>query len=203
MAPSTVFDVASALLSRAPRRTLGTVKLQKLCFYAFGWYAHQTGQPLFAERFWAMEKGPVVGELLSAHATQRKFSIRQLDDQFSERDMPRGALDAYMTAVVDAVWDYYGKFDDWQLVDLTHEESVWDDAWSGRPEDSRRGELPHAAIVDYFMDRSIRPEEKLRLPESRITVASEEWMEYLDRSPDVVSDDFVASISQYLRAHVA
>lgn len=203
MAPTTVFDVASALLSLAPKRTLGTVKLQKLCFYAFGWYAHQTGRPLFGERFWAMEKGPVVGELLSAHAKQRKFSIRQLDDQFSERDMSRGELDPYMTAVVEAVWDYYGKFDDWRLVDLTHEESVWCEAWGERAEDSRRGDLSHAAIVDYFLSRSVRPEEQLRLPESRITVASKEWMEYLDRSPGAVSDQFVASISDYLRAHVA
>ena len=36
MAVTTVFDVADALLERAPGHRLETLKLQKLCFYVFG-----------------------------------------------------------------------------------------------------------------------------------------------------------------------
>ena len=96
MAATTVFDVADALLERAPKRRLGTLQLQKLCFYVFGWYAHQTGTALFHERFYAMPKGPVVGELLSAHAGKAAFSQEQLGKQFDEHDLDRDGLDLYV-----------------------------------------------------------------------------------------------------------
>ena len=38
-----VFDITAALLNRAPGGELPTLKLQKLCFYVYGWYAHLTG----------------------------------------------------------------------------------------------------------------------------------------------------------------
>lgn len=63
----TVFDVAAEFTDRAGGE-IEPVKLQKLCFYAFGCFAHLTGEALIGERFYAMRYGPVVGELLSAHA---------------------------------------------------------------------------------------------------------------------------------------
>jgi uncharacterized phage-associated protein len=81
MSVTSVFDVAAALLARHEGSPMSALKLQKLCFYTFGWYAHLTGKPLFRESFYAMQFGPVVGELLSAHAGQKEVTISMIEAQ--------------------------------------------------------------------------------------------------------------------------
>lgn len=165
---TTVFDIASEMIERSGG-SIETVKLQKLCFYTFGWYAHLTGEPLFGETFYAMPKGPVVGELLSAHAGQRTADVEMIEAQRDAREDDREQLDAYKEALVDAVWEVYGRKSSWELVDLTHEESIWTDAWDARREDSRRSDLPRQDIVAYFLDRTPKPSEPLELPPAMIS----------------------------------
>lgn len=168
---TTVFDVATDLIERSGG-SIETVKLQKLCFYAFGWYAHLTGEPLFGETFYAMPKGPVVGELLSAHAQKRSVSLEMIEDQREAREDEREELDAYKKAVLDAVWAAYGSASSWELVDLTHEERVWDDAWRARRPGTKRADLSCDAVIDYFVDRSPKDGEQLDLPLAMISRAS-------------------------------
>lgn len=168
---TTVFDVASELIERSGG-SIETVKLQKLCFYAFGWYAHLTGEPLFGETFYAMPKGPVVGELLSAHAQQRSVDLEMIEDQREAREDEREEQDAYKTAVLDAVWAAYGSESSWDLVELTHQERVWDDAWKSRRPGTKRGDLPRDAVIDYFLDRYPKDGEQLDLPPAMISRAS-------------------------------
>ena len=201
MAVTTVFDVADALLERAPGHRLETLKLQKLCFYVFGWYAHQTGVALFDERFYAMPKGPVVGELLSAHAGKAAFSQEQLGKQFDEHDLDRDGLDLYVDEIVDAVWRCYGKLSAGELVDLTHEEQVWIDAWEHRPEGARRGDLSQEEIVGYFLHRRFTSfeEGRLDLPDSQITFVDADWLSELDSRDDLISEEFIANVVAALR----
>ena len=168
---TTVFDVATELIERSGG-SIETVKLQKLCFYAFGWYAHLTGEPLFGETFYAMPKGPVISELLSAHAGRSRVDLGMMTDQREEREDERDELDPYKRAVLDAVWSYYGEKTKWDLVDMTHEESVWDDAWKSRRTGARRADLPREDVVEYFLCRIPKPNEKLDLPPSMISRAS-------------------------------
>lgn len=161
---TTVFDVATALLDRAGG-PLQSLKLQKLCFYVFGWHAHLTAEPLFEESFYAMEKGPVVGELLSAHAGRKHVTKAMLATQLTEREEERAqALGPYASAVVDSVWKTYGHLSGWELVQLTHQEGVWTDAWESRRPGSRRGELHQTDMIAYFLARAPRSGEDLDLP---------------------------------------
>lgn len=169
---TTVFDVATELIERSGG-SIETVKLQKLCFYAFGWYAHLTGEPLFGETFYAMPKGPVVGELLSAHAGKAHADLSMIENQRKEREDDRDELDAYKTAVLDAVWSAYGGKTSWDLVELTHEESVWDDAWKARPTGTKRGDLTRADMIAYFLGRTPKSDETLDgLPPAMVLPAS-------------------------------
>lgn len=168
---TSVFDVASELIERSGG-SIETVKLQKLCFYAFGWYAHLTGEPLFGETFYAMPKGPVVGELLSAHATQPRVDLKKIEDQREAREDEREELDAYKKAVLDAVWSAYGSASSWDLVERTHKESVWDEAWKSRRSGTKRGDLSRDAVIEYFVDRYPKDGEKLDLPPAMISRAS-------------------------------
>lgn len=194
---TSVFDVASEMITRSPQR-MESVKLQKLCFYAFGWYAHLTNEALFDEAFYAMAKGPVVGELLSAHAQSTHVDLTMLQRQQVEREEGRSDTDPYLTAVLDAVWGAYGSMSSWDLVDLTHTEEVWTQAWNSRDK-PRRGDLPHKQLISYFAERVPRASEGLALPQpmvSRIDAAA------LTRSEEEASQymPFVTAIRRFTTA---
>jgi uncharacterized phage-associated protein len=192
-AMTTVFDVATTLIERSGGHPMSTVKLQKLCFFTFGWYAHLTGDSLFPETFYAMEKGPVVGELLSAHAEKHEVSADELSSQFGARDEEREPLSPYASAVLDGVLGYYGQFDQWQLVRMAHEEGVWQKAWDSRPEQSKRGVLTQQAIIAYFLGRTPRVDETLSLPPSAISFLTDDDVARID-SDSQQSRDFVSAI---------
>ncbi|WP_167853887.1 Panacea domain-containing protein [Acidipropionibacterium timonense] len=181
---TSVFDIAAEFIDRSGG-VIETVKLQKLCFYAFGWYAHLTGEPLFGETFYAMEYGPVVGELLSAHAKQRTVGARMIQDQREARQDEREELDPYKKAVLDAVWAVYGDKDRWKLVDLTHEESVWCEAWDSRRPGTKRGDLAREDVIAYFLDRQPRSSEQLDLPPAMISRASADELTAIEAEAEV------------------
>ncbi|MCB4208997.1 Panacea domain-containing protein [Arthrobacter sp. UM1] len=159
---TSVFDVAADITERAGG-SIEALKLQKLCFYSFGWHAHLTAQPLFPETFYALRLGPVVGELLHAHSGQRQVDGSTISAHRKTADEPPQALDEYTKDVLGAVWKAYGSASSSQLVRLTHTESAWSDAWKSRGA-SQRGELPHADLISYFLAREPRPDEGLELP---------------------------------------
>jgi len=177
---TTVFDVAAEFIQRSGGQPMSTVKLQKLCFFAFGWYAHLTGESLFPEPFYAMEHGPVVGELLSAHAGETVVGLDRLAAQMTERDGSLTPLDPYAAKVVDAVWDFYGRLDAWKLVEKTHSEDVWRQSWERRPQGSKRGTMSQTDITSYFVARTTRPEEHLDLPPSAVSFLSDDDLRQIE-----------------------
>jgi uncharacterized phage-associated protein len=145
---TTAFDVAGSLLSKAPGDSLNTLKLQKLVFYSFGWYAHLTGEKLFHEQFYAMEYGPVVSPLLSAHYGRRRVSKALLEDR---QESTLEVTNPYEAEILDAVWSSYGSSSEHDLVEMTHCEKPWDVAWNvNRPAYARRSDLDADDIVRHF-----------------------------------------------------
>lgn len=196
---TTVFDVSLALMDRAQQSEMSPLKLQKLSFFAFGWYSHLTGLDLFPETFYAMERGPVVGELLSAHAGRRTVSRDTLLTQLDERDGVQGDLEPFVERVLDAVWDHYGDSSPWELVRLTHEESVWTDAWAARPQGSKRGDLPHKDIIRHFLTLSPPPD--LSLPPSVMSFITQDDLMRIEAAP--ASSSFVAELRAFQDGTVA
>lgn len=148
---TTAFDVAAAFLERAPKESLNPIKLQKLTFYAFGWYAKVTGSELFQDRLVVMKHGPVVSDLLNVHSGNKKYSLQDLQDavEFSPLD------DVYAEAVVDAVWATYGTVSDWNLVEMTHLEDPWIQVMDEAKKENKGSKtLPSKLVVDYFMQKS-------------------------------------------------
>lgn len=192
---TTVFDVATELLDRSGGK-METVKLQKLCFYAFGWYAHLTGEPLFGEKFYAMEYGPVVGELLSAHARRVTIDQAAISAQRDAREDAPAETDSYKSAVIGAVWSAYGGDSRWHLVDLTHEEQVWIDAWESRKAGTRRGELPSHALIEYFLSRFPRTDEQIVLPPAMVTRAPFAELESIEADAQV-HEPFVSAVRTF------
>ena len=155
-----VFDVATDILKVSGKKSIPSITMQKMVFYAYGWYAYLTGQQLFDQSFYAMPKGPVVGDLLTAHTGQTEVDRETLElGREILEDGPQDA-DPYYDQVIRAIWDYYSGFERWILVDMTHEEGVWKDAWEARHEGSRRASLD---IAEYFMMKRDVPSELLDL----------------------------------------
>lgn len=179
-----VFDIADDLLKLSDQSSLESLKLQKLTFYAYGWYAHLTGRPLFDQQFYAMQRGPVVGELLTAHSGEKhcdKSMLLRGKRVLEERAVPS---DPFYDDVLQAVWSYYGQFSSFELVDMTHEEEVWVSAWSSRPLSSNRGDLPASKIITYFASkREIPADLKSKMPDSELIQATPDEFVRLESLP--------------------
>lgn len=159
---TTAFDVAAAFLERAPKESLSAIKLQKLTFYAFGWYAKVTGSELFDDRLVAMQYGPVVSDLLNAHSGSQRLSLKQLAQDRNLNPLS----DPYALAVVDAVWASYGDVAPFDLVDMTHLEGPWITKWR-EAQSAQRGslEIPLNDVVEYFANKDSA---NYTLPDGRV-----------------------------------
>jgi hypothetical protein len=83
--------------------------------------------------------------------------------------------------VIDAVWAAYGRASAHDLVELTHREDVWAQAWGARRSGSRRAVMRHEDIIDYFLDRTPRFGEHLDLPPARISRVPADELEEMVR----------------------
>lgn len=195
---TTVFDVAAEFTDRAGGQ-IEPVKLQKLCFYAFGWFAHLTGEALFGERFYAMRYGPVVGELLSSHAKKRSVDHDLLQAQFDVRESEREHVGSYVSAVIDSVWNTYGKHDQFELAEYSHDEDVWRDAWDARQSGSLRADMFTDEVIRYFRVRQPSEGEVVDLPPAMTIDVPTHILDEADSS-DSVHWPFISALQETRRA---
>jgi uncharacterized phage-associated protein len=111
-----VQDVAAYILKKTG--TISAMKLQKLCYFAYGYHLAWEERTLFPERFQAWANGPVCYELYKLH--RGSFGL-------SPGDIPGdpGQLDPGERESVDLVLDAYGRFSAHQLSAMTHRRGPW------------------------------------------------------------------------------
>jgi len=124
----TVFEVARYFLSKSVPNTpwaITHLKLQKLAYYAQGWYLAFTGNVLFNERLEAWVHGPVSPDLFHKY---RRFGHNEIPQE----DFPdsRSIFTKKQLEVLDAVWEAYGEYSGKFLEELTHQELPWLEARS-------------------------------------------------------------------------
>ena len=138
-----VFDVAHCILDRMGEVT--AMKLQKLCYYAQAWSLVWDEKPLFPNRIEAWANGPICPDLYRAH--EGKFTITP--DTLTVGDASRLTSDQRET--VDAVIDFYGGLDTWQLSNLVHHEPPWRDARNGLKQgENGHKEISLAVMAEYY-----------------------------------------------------
>lgn len=127
--------------------SLSNLQLQKLVYYAQGWYLARYGKALFRERIEAWKQGPVVPELyrrLSDHGASGLPPVDGGSQAVSELGGPE-------RAVLDAVWEAYGQARAWDLVTRTHAEAPWREARGDTPAGARSSaEITQDAMRTYF-----------------------------------------------------
>ncbi|MCX4450653.1 Panacea domain-containing protein [Streptomyces sp. NBC_01789] len=141
-----VQDVAAYILRKeAP---MSAMKLQKLCYFAYGYHMAWEDRQLFPERFEAWANGPVVYELYDQH--RGRFRIEK-----GEIDGDPAKLDEGERESVDLVLESFKVYSAHELSAMTHQPGgPWLAARqrAGLEDDLRRTneELLDAEIADFF-----------------------------------------------------
>lgn len=111
-----VQDVAAYILGKLGPMT--SMKLQKLCYYAYGYHLAWEGRPLFPEHFEAWANGPVSPYLYGRH--RGRFQLNAGDIVGDP-----GTLDAGERESVDIVIANLGGMSAHDLSTMTHRELPW------------------------------------------------------------------------------
>ncbi len=97
------------------------MKLQKLVYFAHGWYLARTGTALVSDTIEAWKYGPVISELYRAFKSIGNGAIRL---PYPVKDQP---LTEDIQQFLAVIWDIYKGYSAIQLSNLTHvKESPWD-----------------------------------------------------------------------------
>jgi uncharacterized phage-associated protein len=129
---STVIANEFLKLAKAAGKSLTPMKVQKLVYFAHGWYLALTDLPLISERIEAWQYGPVIPDLyrefkycgnapITALGTAVRFAGgRMLFESPTLDDYPADEERQKARKIVGRVFEIYGHFSAAQLSNATH-----------------------------------------------------------------------------------
>ncbi|MBA5724626.1 Panacea domain-containing protein [Candidatus Liberibacter sp.] len=132
------------------------LKLQKLCYYAFGVMSalrEENDPPLFEDPIEAWMHGPVIPNL---YENFKKYGSSPIPEMESLPYEEFSIFDPKDREVLDDVFEYYGQFSAWRLRNMTHEEQPWKDAYSHR---CYYDTIEKNDIREYFSKQKVTTEE--------------------------------------------
>jgi len=118
-----VRDVAKYLIGLSQESThyaITPLKLQKLVYYAQGFYLRNNPEPLFKDDLVAWDHGPVNRALFDDYRHFKYLTIPS--EPFTNTN---GELKEHEKQVVDKVWKKFGHLNGKYLEELTHQEDPW------------------------------------------------------------------------------
>jgi len=149
-----VHDVANYFIHRSQQEgedgLITNLKLQKLCYYAQGFYlAINHGTPLFEENIEAWKHGPVVRNLYAALAENGSNPVRTLIE-------PADGMNKMPTEIksfLDDIYNELGQFSAWALREMTHKEDPWLKNWGDGKLAGK--EIPHTDLISFFATKLV------------------------------------------------
>ena len=139
-----VEDVAAFILRE--RGEMSAMKLQKLCYYTYGYHLAWEGRQLFPERFEAWANGPVCPALYQKH--RGRFMLRAGEIRGNPNVIDDGERES-----VRLVLDGYGDLTAHQLSVATHGEEPWlaaRERAGATPLERSTEELLDTEIAEFF-----------------------------------------------------
>lgn len=103
--------------------SLTPLKLQKLLYLAQGWSYVWDNSAAFPDEFEAWQYGPVNEKVYEEFKRYGRSEI-------PEREGIEFLKDLDVTETLTAIWNEYGKKTAYDLVELTHQQKPWHDAYS-------------------------------------------------------------------------
>lgn len=141
---ATINDVAAYILQE--RGPMSAMKLQKLCFYAYGYHLAWEERRLFPERFEAWANGPVSPPLYRQHRGRFDLAAGDINGDIDALD--EGELES-----IDLVLEGLGEYSAHELSQMTHREGPWVQARNRAhvaPMERSNEELTDEEIGEYF-----------------------------------------------------
>jgi uncharacterized phage-associated protein len=145
----TCHDVANyflALVDEDAGDTISNMKLQKLVYYAQGFYLALYGKPLFPERIEAWDQGPVIPEL---YRRFEKFGAKAIE---KPEEVDFSKFDSQTRGLLDEIWSVYGQFSAWKLRNMVYGEMPWQRAYG------KGSVISEADMKEYFKKLLVKEE---------------------------------------------
>ena len=140
------------------------MKLQKLVYYAHGWYVGFTGNPLIDEPVEAWQYGPVISTLYHEF---KKFGSSPIQSKATDLDPTclefvevSPPEEEPVKKFLSTVWNSYGKYTGIKLSEMTHASgSPWEKAW--RAGGGVKGtDIPFEQIREHFQAAVAKTKQK-------------------------------------------
>ena len=129
---------------------ISNLKLQKLLYYAQGFFLAIYDKLLFDDPIEAWTHGPVVRELYHEYKESGSKAI----DPPERIDL--SIYDEKTTDLLDEVWQVYGQYSAYKLRNLTHEEPPWKNAYDKMP----GSEISRDSMKEYFKTQLVDDQEQ-------------------------------------------
>ena len=120
------------------------MKLQKLIYYTFVWYAVEKNKPLFKEKIRAWKYGPVITSVYDAYQEYGADVIKEIKSGNPD------SLDDFTKSLVEDIFKVYGGKNAIELMNLAHSEAPWRDTFD--PKNQNKA-IPFEAIVSFYKAR--------------------------------------------------
>jgi uncharacterized phage-associated protein len=148
-------------IARAEGKDLTPLKLQKLVYFAHGWFLALTSKPLIAERIQAWQYGPVIPSLYQEFKEYGNEPIgtpamdlgwsegrpTYVVDQLDNSDRPEAEINS-ARQVIGKVWELYGNYSSARLSNASHVTGgPWERVYK---EGSKSISIPNDEIMKYF-----------------------------------------------------
>lgn len=135
--------VANAFLRLAKSEALTNLQIQKLVYIAHGYNLAVLDEPLFRDRVYAWQFGPVIPALYDA---LKQYGSGEVKRRLLA-ETPRISEDSAEWKVIRSVWNSYSRFTGSALSSMTHKPGTpWHQIW--KP--GTRREIPNDVIKDYY-----------------------------------------------------
>lgn len=148
----TALQIAKYFILKAKRETqdkeLTPLKLQKILYYAQGWYLANYGKPLFTDDIQAWKFGPAIYAIYKEY---EKYANTEITEEVSESDI--SVIDSNDQKFLDVVYDAYKQYSATDLINSTHSEKPWRLTRNGiKSGDSSESIISLQVIKDYFTE---------------------------------------------------
>jgi uncharacterized phage-associated protein len=120
----TACEIAEYIVALADRRgdKIDQLKLQKLLYYVQGAYLGTGNAPLFDDDFLAWKLGPAIFSVWTEYTEHNSDPIKPSGGKLS--------LNTVDEQKIDAIYEQYRAFTSYALVEKTHKEPPWKNAFS-------------------------------------------------------------------------
>lgn len=149
----TPLTLANAFIQKAGRDNgIEHMKVQKLAYFAYGWWLALKNEPLLSESPQVWKYGPVFNSLYHSLSHFKGDRIKEPQKKSPFEEKIETIEDEEVIKLIDWIWDRYSRYTAIELSDMTHSKGT---PWREVAEESRfvvprNFEIPQDKIMAFF-----------------------------------------------------